>query len=239
MIGIGTDVGNRRQINEDYAGYVTCSDFCLYVVADGMGGHNAGEVASRLAVEGVITYVRKNYGIIEETCLLANAIKETNLQLFKYSLGNEGLSGMGTTLTACLITNNITQVAHIGDSCCFGLKDKEIIKITKDHSLVQELLDCGSISEDEALNHPRKNVITRAVGTSINVEADIYNIEKGTYNIYVICSDGLTNEVSKEEIRDIVLSKSNFEEACSVLVDLANDRGGKDNITVMIFGGEI
>lgn len=238
MIGQISDIGNYRSINEDYVGYLCDEKFSLFVVADGMGGHNAGEVASKMAVEGIISFVKENYGIIPYETLLNDAIIDVNYKIFKYSLSHSGLNGMGTTVVAAILVGEDLQIANVGDSCCFALGESEIIKITKDHSLVQELLDSGSITEEEARVHPRKNIITRAVGTNIKTEVDIYNIPFSKYKHYVLCSDGLTNDITDEEILKEVSRSINYQETCKSLVSIAKERGGKDNITVLIFGGE-
>ncbi|WP_160675721.1 Stp1/IreP family PP2C-type Ser/Thr phosphatase [Clostridium sp. C8-1-8] len=238
MVSIKTDVGNKRSLNEDFASYYEGDSYKIYVVTDGMGGHNAGEVASKMAAEGLISYFTENYGTIDEDKILKASIEYVNKSLYQYSLSDASFSGMGTTLTACFVTKDLMQIANVGDSCCLGIVDDNIIKITRDHSLVQELLDSGSISEEEAKHHPRKNVITRAMGTSLSVEVDIFDITASGFNTLILCSDGLTNEVTNDEIKDLIKSRSNYDEACTALVDLAKDRGGKDNITVMIFGGE-
>lgn len=239
MVGICTDVGNVRKLNEDYVDYFIDNKFGIFIVADGMGGHNAGEIASRLVVEDVISFIKKNYGILEKECLLKSAIEEANYNIFMDSLKQEALSGMGTTITACLVTDDLVQVANVGDSSCLAIKANIIKKITKDHSLVQELLDSGSITENEAKNHPRKNVITRAIGTSSKVEVDIFTIKKTDFDSLVLCSDGLTNELTSEEILNNIKSSSSYREAADNLILAAKERHGKDNITVLIFGGEI
>ncbi|MDU1310403.1 PP2C family serine/threonine-protein phosphatase [Clostridium sp.] len=203
MVGIVSDIGMVRNLNEDYAKYLECNDFKIYVVADGMGGHNAGEVASKMAAEGIVNYVGENFSENTKDVVLKNAIEKVNKDIYFHSLKNDCLNGMGTTITACLITKDWIKIANVGDSSCFGITNNEIIKITKDHSLVQELVDSGSISENEAANHPKKNIITRAIGTSDKVNVDIFDIIENKYDKYVLCSDG------------------------------------RDNITVLLFGGEM
>lgn len=198
MVGIVSDIGMVRNLNEDYAKYLECNDFKIYVVADGMGGHNAGEVASKMAAEGIVNYVGENFSENTKDVVLKNAIEKVNKDIYFHSLKNDCLNGMGTTITACLITKDWIKIANVGDSSCFGITNNEIIKITKDHSLVQELVDSGSISENEAANHPKKNIITRAIGTSDKVNVDIFDIIENKYDKYVLCSDGLTNELTKE-----------------------------------------
>ena len=239
MVGIVSDIGMVRNLNEDYAKYLECNDFKIYVVADGMGGHNAGEVASKMAAEGIVNYVGENFSENTKDVVLKNAIEKVNKDIYFHSLKNDCLSGMGTTITACLITKDWIKIANVGDSSCFGITNNEIIKITKDHSLVQELVDSGSISENEAANHPKKNIITRAIGTSDKVNVDIFDIIENKYDKYVLCSDGLTNELTKEDIIKVINEEKDLSLACERLVNIAKYKGGRDNITVLLFGGEM
>ncbi|SHJ55570.1 protein phosphatase [Clostridium cavendishii DSM 21758] len=238
MIGHITDIGNYRSINEDYVNSYICDEFSIFVVADGMGGHNAGEIASKMAVEGIIDFVKLNYNNYDKEKLLTDAIVDINYKIFKYSLDNEALQGMGTTIIAAIKFNNKIQIANVGDSSCFAISKDTIVKVTKDHSLVQELLDCGSITEEQARVHPRKNIITRAVGTNVKIDVDIYNIENNQYEYFILCTDGLTNDVTKTEILNFIKNSSNLQVVCENLVTQAKSVGGKDNITVLIFKGE-
>ena len=239
MVGIVSDIGMVRNLNEDYAKYLECNDFKIYVVADGMGGHNAGEVASKMAAEGIVNYVGENFSENTKDVVLKNAIEKVNKDIYFHSLKNDCLNGMGTTITACLITKDWIKIANVGDSSCFGITNNEVIKITKDHSLVQELVDSGSISENEAANHPKKNIITRAIGTSDKVNVDIFDIIENKYDKYVLCSDGLTNELTKEDIIKVINEEKDLSLACERLVNIAKYKGGRDNITVLLFGGEM
>lgn len=238
MIGFLSDVGMVRNLNEDSLCYHECEDYCIYVVADGMGGHNAGEVASKMAAEGIVEYIKINF--YNEGCsdILKKAIEKVNTDIYIHSMKEKKLSGMGTTVTAALVVNNKIIVANVGDSSCLAAKGDSLVKITKDHSLVQELVDLGTITEVEAANHPRKNIITRAVGTSDFVDVDIFVINEDAYDIYLLCSDGLTNELTKEEIVSTINEEKNPVTICNKLVNLAKYKGGRDNITVLLFGGE-
>ncbi|QLY81975.1 Stp1/IreP family PP2C-type Ser/Thr phosphatase [Clostridium intestinale] len=238
MIGLISDVGKRRPVNEDYADYHETDEYKLFIVADGMGGHNAGEIASKLATEIILEYIKDNWDTFKEDCILENAIKASNKKVLSVSNKDEEFKGMGTTIAACLITELHIYVANVGDSACFMLEEQKLIKVTKDHSLVQELLDSGSITEEEASTHPRKNIITRAVGAYEEVMVDIFKLPKVMKNKYLLCSDGLLNEVTNDEIEDILNNYDN-EEAAKQLVTLANEREGRDNITVLVFGGEL
>ena len=239
MVGLVSDVGLRRKLNEDSACYLERADFKIYVVADGMGGHNAGEVASKMAAEQIVQYIDENYSLECEETLISNAIKAANEDIYKFSKTNDKLNGMGTTVTAALVTPKFIYIANVGDSCCMAFKNGELKKITKDHSLVQELLDSGTISEVEAVNHPKKNIITRALGTCIHVEVDVFRLDINQYNLFILCSDGLTNEVTKEDILKIIDNENNYITIANNLVDLAKEKGGRDNITVLLFGGEM
>lgn len=239
MVGLVSDIGLRRALNEDCASYLEETNFKIYVVADGMGGHNAGEVASKMAAERIVDYIKYNFSKMDDKELITRAIEEVNREIFNFSMTNDKLNGMGTTVTACLITKNNIYVANVGDSSCMGIKNGMIKKITKDHSLVQELVDSGTISEVEAANHPKKNIITRALGTSLNVCVDVFEVMNREYEVLLLCSDGLTNELTKDEILEIVISKETYEDMANKLVDVAKEKGGRDNITVLLFGGEM
>lgn len=239
MIGIKSDVGNLRKLNEDYAEFYEDKNFKVFVVADGMGGHNAGEIASKTATKSLIKYIKDNFKNYNTKELLEKAIKHANLKVHNLAYCNDSYNGMGTTLVACLISDGIIQIANVGDSSCFGINDNEIIKITKDHSLVQELLDSGSISEEEAIKHPQKNVITRAIGTQDTVDIDIFKIEKNRFKFFLMCSDGLTNEINIEGILLSEMKEMSLQDSCERLVELAKVKGGRDNITVILFRGEV
>lgn len=238
MVGFVTDIGNVRQINEDYGDYQIGERYKLFVVADGMGGHNAGEVASKMAIEGMLKFVEENYGEIADNEILIEAVAEVNYDIYIHSKRANNLSGMGTTIAAVFETDDCVRIINIGDSVCYGIDKNSIDKITKDHSLVQELLDAGSISIEEAKNHPRKNIITRAVGTNIRVEVDQFTVPKGIYDYFVLCTDGLSNEVSEQDVFNEVRWSTDIKKSAKRLVKMANDAGGKDNITVLVFGGE-
>lgn len=238
MVSMISDVGVKRSLNEDYGKFLEKEEFNIYVVADGMGGHNAGEVASKMAAEGIVDYVNNNFNLWDSSILLVKAIERVNTDIYNFSREKEELRGMGTTITACLQVGNKIVIANVGDSSCFGIKGRKLHKITKDHSLVQELVDMGTITETQAANHPKKNIITRAVGTNEYVNVDIFTIEKNEYDLFLLCSDGLTNEVSKEDIISTITFKESLEEACERLIHLAKNNGGRDNITVLLFGGE-
>ncbi|MGL5647533.1 MAG: Stp1/IreP family PP2C-type Ser/Thr phosphatase [Clostridium sp.] len=236
MIEYKSDVGCTRSLNEDYCGLYEVENYGVYVIADGMGGHNAGEIASKMAVEKIIEFIRDTIDIhLEES--LKIAIEKANEEIYNYARRADELQGMGTTITALLRLGKKIVIANVGDSSCFGIIEDKMIKLTKDHSLVQQLVDMGSISYEQAKKHPNRNIITRALGTDLDLEVDTFMFDEGEYEKYLLCTDGLTNEVSDEEINKILIEEK--ENPCEKLVEKAKEHGGKDNITVMLFGGDI
>ena len=237
MFGIISDVGNVRKTNEDSVGYFESSDINIYAVADGMGGHNAGEVASDLAINIIIEYIKDNHYSSEMKEVLSEGIKSANMKIYDVASKDDSLKGMGTTITICFIKQNKMVVANVGDSSCYVVdSNKELIKITRDHSLVQQLLDNGSITEEKARTHPNKNIITRALGTNESVEVDLFDVDLANVFKCILCTDGLTNEVTYSEMFNIINENDN-ESSCKMLVDLSKSRGGRDNISVIVFEG--
>lgn len=238
MVGILSDIGNFREINEDCVGYFENETVKIYIVADGVGGHNAGEIASKIAVDKTIEYIKSFNGTGDIKEVLRSGILLANEEIYRLSLTKKGLSGMGTTVTACVIYDGKLFIANIGDSSCFIISNSDIIKVTKDHSLVQELIDEGSITEAQARNHPNKNIITRALGTGSRVEVDIFEIPLKDITKIILCTDGLTDELEPREILEYAISSIDNIKACKELIAIAKSRGGRDNISVMIFEGE-
>lgn len=237
MIERISDIGNIRELNEDTFGVLEGKYYNLFIVCDGMGGHNAGEVASRMAKDTILAAMEHDLhdSPIEA---LVSAIKEANKKIFARSAAEKTMSGMGTTVTTVVSYDGKLDVAHVGDSSLFIIRDNEIKKITKDHSFVQELVDSGRISQKEAKHHPNKNIITRAVGTNAEVDVDTYRLNTRKDDMYILCTDGLTDYLSDEEILNEVTSHENKKDSIVTLADIAKKRGGKDNITLVIFGGE-
>ncbi|KEZ86360.1 protein phosphatase [Clostridium sulfidigenes] len=236
LLGIETDVGNKRTFNEDSVGYYEEEDFGIFVIADGMGGHNAGEVASRIAIDTIIEYVINHKKDRSEEEILNEAILSANRKIYRESLLNESCNGMGTTLVGAFVRGNNLTMVNIGDSRGYILKDGQLVKVTKDHSLVQELLDNGTITNEEAKNHPNKNVITRALGTNPVVTADYYSLDIRGVSKILLCSDGLTNEVSEEDIFRVLQGYNGNQ--CMELINMSKKNGGRDNISIIIFKGE-
>ena len=204
----------------------------LFVVADGMGGHKAGDYASRYTIERVVASVSRNTGE-EPIAIMKEAINKANELLVAESREDESKSGMGTTLVIGTIIGNKLFVANIGDSRLYVV-GQNMRQITRDHSLVDEMVRLGEINADEARVHPDKNIITRAVGTSDHVEADFFEVEITADDTILLCTDGLTNMVRDDEILDIIKKYDNAQAATMQLVKEANANGGRDNITVMI-----
>lgn len=232
-----TDKGMIRSNNQDYVLSFRSSKYALLVVADGMGGHNAGEIASKLAATTIRDFIFEKYNSYEDKEeLIRDSIVRSNTVIYKKQHDDEELKGMGTTTTCCIIKDNDLFIGHVGDSRAYIINRQGIKKITVDHSFVEELVKNGSITEDEAQNHPQRNLITRAVGTEENVVVDTKIIQFNNDDVIMICSDGLTNYVNSEEICEIVLNRK--ADAVDELVNLANERGGSDNISVIIAGME-
>lgn len=230
-----TDIGRKRKVNQDYLFFSDEPIGCfpnLYIVADGMGGHKAGDYASRYTIERVVASVSRNTGE-EPIAIMKEAINKANELLVAESREDESKSGMGTTLVIGTIIGNKLFVANIGDSRLYVV-GQNMRQITRDHSLVDEMVRLGEINADEARVHPDKNIITRAVGTSDHVEADFFEVEITVDDTILLCTDGLTNMVRDDEILDIIKKYDNAQAATMQLVKEANANGGRDNITVMI-----
>ena len=239
MVGFASsDIGKAREINQDYYSIPKPEDnLQLFILADGMGGYNGGEIASSLATTSAKSYIENNFDKIEHSKeaileLIKNAIEYANMVVFEKSKQEPNLEGMGTTLDICFIYNNKVYVGHVGDSRIYRIRGEIIRKLTKDHSYVQQLVEDGKITREEAEHHPKKNMLLKALGCTAMVEPDLRarNIETG--DILLMCSDGLTNMVEEKEIYRVV--RENPETAAQVLVELANAAGGYDNITVVI-----
>ena len=238
-----TDVGQRRDHNED--AYLVDEGLGLFVVADGMGGHAGGGTASKLAVETIQKAVaharaqepeRFGAGGADDTRvpdLLRQAVEEACAVIFRTAQGEPELAGMGTTVTAVLVDGGTGFVAHVGDSRCYLLRDGRIYQVSEDHSLVNEQLKAGAISADEARTSRFKNIITRSVGFEQQVVVDLMGLDLEAGDALVVCCDGLSNLVDDPEILSIV-QESPIDLAPGRLVALANDRGGDDNITVIV-----
>lgn len=235
-----TDIGKVRKINEDSGEVKINQGFGYAIVADGMGGHEAGEVASKMAVDIINEQLAKNLsdGISCSQAgeIVREAFAKANSEIYEYAQNNHKLMGMGTTTTLAMIYHENIIVAHVGDSRAYEIDEKEIRQITHDHSYVQELVDRGEITPERAKHHPKKNFITRAMGTEDIVKIDI-TIKEYEGEVLLVCSDGLINLVEDNEIFDEI-NNNDLEAGLHSLVDLANERGGRDNITVAAIKSE-
>jgi len=231
---VETDTGRTRDINEDSAYAATGDDWCLLVVADGMGGHAAGDVASETAIETFAEFVEPRLadGARDVAGVLTSGVRAANDRLQERIEADPSLEGMGTTLVAAVLEGDVVTVVNVGDSRGYRLIDGAIEQVTVDQSLVQQLVEQGKITEEEARTHPQRNVVSQALGTSDTVEPDTDEIpRKGTM---LLCSDGLTEEVPDEQINEIVHDAGDLETAAVELVTAANENGGSDNISVVL-----
>ncbi|KEO81952.1 Stp1/IreP family PP2C-type Ser/Thr phosphatase [Tumebacillus flagellatus] len=237
LVAAKTHVGLVRQLNEDsYAVVAHQQPHGVAVVADGMGGHLAGEVASALAVEAVLKRLTENTESepLEPQDSLVAAIKDANQAVHERALSQQGLNGMGTTLIVTLFDQEQIHLGHIGDSRAYLLQSGDLRQVTDDHTLVNELYKNGQITLDEAMNHPQRNIVTRAVGTDERVQPDLLQLEWNEGDILMICSDGLTNMVEERLLSDILRAEVPLSAKVDVLIEKAIVSGGHDNITVVL-----
>ena len=231
-----TDVGLKRNSNQDF---VYASDQkvgrlpSLLIVADGMGGHAAGDLASRVCVETVVSSIEGS-GQTETIPILAEAVQKANRAVLKKAAEKPVYAGMGTTIVAAVIDGNTLYVANVGDSRLYLIDDDRIDQITLDHSLVAEMVRSGRISPEQMRNHPEKNIITRAVGGEENVKADFFDVGLHKGDVVLLCSDGLTNMVEDEQIFRIIRREKTLRDAGQKLISAANSAGGRDNISVVL-----
>jgi protein phosphatase len=231
-----TDVGRQRSVNED--SLVLAPPF--FAVADGMGGARAGEVASAMAAGAFDG--EQDSGEAPET-QLSRILREANRRIYDLAVADDAHRGMGTTVTAAKVTGDDVSLGHVGDSRAYRLRDGELEQLTRDHSLVAELERSGQITPEAAEHHPQRSIITRALGPEPDVEVDTYTLAGRAGDLFLICSDGLTSMISDDELASILRSAESLDEAADSLIRAANQSGGKDNITVVLFrlgdgGGE-
>ena len=230
-----THIGKRREMNQDY---VFTSETAvgnlpnLFLVADGMGGHKAGEYASRFTVDTIVESVKASRET-EPVAIMKEAVTKANELLIEEARADEKKSGMGTTIVVATILGKKLYVANVGDSRLY-LVNREISQITRDHSLVEEMVRLGEMDKAEAKDHPDKNVITRAIGAIPDVVIDFFEVELEEEDTVLMCSDGLTNMIEDEDIKKIILTQRDIAEKAEKLVMTANENGGKDNITVVV-----
>lgn len=240
-----TDKGKQRENNEDsiYVPAVT-DDLKLFIVADGMGGANGGEIASKSAIECIEGYIRSEFGKIPREkenieALIRKAIERANKYVYEKAKLNEEYRGMGTTIIVVLIYRSRVYVGHVGDSRLYRFRNHIVRQLTKDHSYVQALVKEGTITREEAKSHPRKNVLLKVLGCEKNIEPDIFTKGFIKDDILLICTDGLTNMLEEKDIYETIIKhKEYLKDACKALVDNANMLGGKDNISVVLISND-
>lgn len=240
-----TDVGRKRKHNED--AYALDLAEGLFIVADGMGGHAAGEVAAKITVETIGEFIaatrqkeeatwpfRYNHALAFNSNRLAIAIEKANERVMAAVAAQPWLKGMGTTVVAGLLNEEILSLAHVGDSRAYLYRDGELTRLTDDHSWVHEQVAAGILTEEEAKSHPLKNVVTRALGGGPSVSPDLRELTFSPRDLFIFCSDGLTTMLGDEEISEAAAISAEPQKLCRKLVDTANEKGGVDNITVVI-----
>lgn len=234
---IKSDVGQRRKVNEDAAGYFESKNHIpLMMVCDGIGGHNAGEIASAMALMSIgQAWEKTEFNDIEEVYQwLIQKITEANEAIFTRSAQYEDLYGMGTTVVVASIIGNQLMIANVGDSRAYVLRNFQLKQLTEDQSLVNALLKSGEITPEEAENHPNKNIVTQSLGVTSSVEIDFVRMTIKNEDTLILCSDGLSDMLSLEEIRNVMNHYSDVEQQVEKAVQEANEAGGRDNITVAI-----
>ncbi|MBN2557166.1 MAG: Stp1/IreP family PP2C-type Ser/Thr phosphatase [Clostridia bacterium] len=238
--GVGTDKGMVRDRNEDCHAVIDCKDkgYMVFAVADGMGGMDFGDVASKMAIE----VLEKTFGGCPDTGgldpgmnkILVDMFNGINLEIINKCVEIKSVSGMGTTLSLCVLSDGKAYVGHIGDSRVYSAGNDRIVQQTKDHSYVEELIDCGRITREQARYHPNRNIITRALGLDRDIDVDFFEFDAAAGDIIMLCTDGLTNAVEDCEILEILMNSADPGQAVQKLIDKANERGGRDNITVQL-----
>jgi serine/threonine protein phosphatase PrpC len=222
-----SDIGKVRENNEDM--YLISPP--LYAVADGMGGHLGGEIASQKAISHIVK-MKDSCGDISKDFMI-ESINQANKEIWEKGQ-TRNLMGMGTTLTMALIKPPRCTIAHVGDSRCYLLKKDHLLQLTVDHSVVGELMRTGSLSENEAMTHPHRNILTRALGTDMSLSVDVYEYNVDPGDRLLLCTDGLYSMVQEKEIKEILLKNKRAASAVNLLIKKANEQGGADNITAIV-----
>ena len=231
-----THIGQRREMNQDYM-YTSETAVGnlpnLFLVADGMGGHAAGEYASRFTVEKLVEKIKES-SQTEPVALMKEAVEQVNAMLLAEANADRAKAGMGTTIVAATVIGERLYAANVGDSRLYVINEESITQITRDHSLVEEMVRLGEMNKEDAKDHPDKNIITRAIGVMPEVAPDFFEISLKDQDMILMCSDGLTNMINDIDINKIVLGQRDIVEKAEKLVETANQNGGRDNITVVL-----
>jgi len=229
-----TNIGKTRTVNQDTVFVSMEAVGCLpnlFIVADGMGGHKGGDVASSVAIESFCEFLRGAASGEEVLDVMTSAARSANDRVVAKAAESDELSGMGTTMTACTIFEGKYFIVHIGDSRAYKITEDEIVQLTNDHSYVNEMVKAGQITHDEAKGHPRRNILTRVLGVNDEMAADGYVAEVSAGSVILLCSDGLYNMVAEPNISEIIKTHENPARA---LIEAANEKGGTDNISVIV-----
>ena len=234
-----SDRGMLREINEDYFISENLGDYTVLILTDGMGGHNGGETASKIAGEIIFDFLsnRLKKALLpgQIMLMLEEALEKANEYILSLSRKKVNLAGMGTTADVLVFKKDTAYIAHIGDGRIYSLNQGgKLNLLTKDHSLVEYMVETGAITREQAAGHPQKNVITRALGISPEVNADVFFTKLSQDDVLLMCSDGLTNMLSESDIAKVILSSTSPEDSAKELIQMANAAGGNDNITVVI-----
>ena len=231
-----THIGQRREMNQDYM-YTSETAVGnlpnLFLVADGMGGHAAGEYASRFTVEKLVEKIKES-SQTEPVALMKESVEQVNAMLLAEANADRTKAGMGTTIVAATVIGERLYAANVGDSRLYVINEESITQITRDHSLVEEMVRLGEMNKEDAKDHPDKNIITRAIGVMPEVAPDFFEISLKDQDMILMCSDGLTNMIDDIDIKKIVLGQRDIVEKAEKLVETANQNGGRDNITVVL-----
>ncbi|ADL12945.1 Stp1/IreP family PP2C-type Ser/Thr phosphatase [Acetohalobium arabaticum] len=230
--GFKSDCGKIREQNEDNYLQTEQNGLKIFAVADGMGGHNAGEVASSIAIEMLRDH---NFSFNRVPGDLIEVIEAINNQIKNKAEQNPEYQGMGTTLTAAVLSENQVYIGHVGDSRAYLLRNREFKQLTEDHSLVNRLVKDGKITAEEAKDHPQSNVLLQALGTESQVDIDLIELEAKTGDLFLLCSDGLNTMLSDREVKSILLEEKSLQQKADKLVQRAKEFGGYDNITINLF----
>ncbi|HHU32221.1 MAG: Stp1/IreP family PP2C-type Ser/Thr phosphatase [Zhaonellaceae bacterium] len=225
-----SETGLVRKTNED--SFLCDKERGLFIVADGMGGHLAGEVASKLAIEAVANHLQLDGS--DPLLKLKDAVEYANQVIYNNSQGDRNHKGMGTTLTLALFADGKLYIAHVGDSRVYLIRNQEITLLTQDHSYVGELVRSGGITEEQALTHPQRNVLLRAVGTSPTIDIDLLEVNLLPNDLILLCTDGLTNHISEDKILELILATQDLNQALDKMMELAYNKGANDNVTILL-----
>jgi protein phosphatase len=229
-----TDTGRQRAHNEDSVLAAPTSGGRLLAVADGMGGHNAGEVASASALAAFVDELGETLAEADRATALERAVVTADERVREKAAEDPDREGMGTTLVAALVDGESATVVNVGDSRAYSVTDTEIEQISVDHSLVRELVDAGEITEAEAETHPQRNVVSQALGAAESIDPDSFTVEFGPGETLLLCSDGLTEEVAESTVREVVAGAASLERTAEDLIRIANENGGSDNVSVVL-----